>query len=164
MQRLVRNRGKLGPRAVPAETQTAAADTHPAVGLEVARGDHLACPVSSRDERQPRARLHLARGDRQVEMASASSRDPHHGLTRRRLRIWRLLEHRRRSPLMNPRRAHAPVWRTLSIRPRQVVGVDQVLMLEMMNSVVDRDKPAVAVLLSGDGGFEDAVNRMLGKG
>jgi hypothetical protein len=37
-------------------------------------------------------------------------------------------------------------------------------MLEMMNSVVDREKPAVAVLLSGDGGFEDAVNRMLGKG
>jgi len=65
---------------------------------------------------------------------------------------------------MNPRRAHAPVWRTLPIRPRQVVGVDQVLMLEMMNSVVDRDNPAVAVLLSGDGGFEDAVNRMLGKG
>jgi hypothetical protein len=32
-------------------------------------------------------------------------------------------------------------------------GVDQALQLEMMNSVVDRDKPAVAVLLTRDGGF-----------
>lgn len=34
----------------------------------------------------------------------------------------------------------------------------------MMNSVIDRDQPAVAVLLSGDGDFLDAVERMLKKG
>ncbi len=43
-------------------------------------------------------------------------------------------------------------------------GVDQALKLEMMNSIVDREQPAVAVLLSGDGGFLDAVERMLSKG
>jgi uncharacterized LabA/DUF88 family protein len=43
-------------------------------------------------------------------------------------------------------------------------GVDQALKLEMMNSLVDRATPAVAVLVSGDGGFIDTVERMLGKG
>jgi hypothetical protein len=33
----------------------------------------------------------------------------------------------------------------------------------MMNSVVDRETPAVAVLLSGDGDFKDSVDRMIGK-
>jgi NYN domain-containing protein len=44
------------------------------------------------------------------------------------------------------------------------VAVDEVLALEMMNSVIDREEPAVAVLLSGDGGFREAVDRMLKKG
>ena len=43
-------------------------------------------------------------------------------------------------------------------------GVDQALQLEMMNSVIDRSEPAVAVLLSGDGGFRPAVDRMLKSG
>jgi uncharacterized LabA/DUF88 family protein len=43
-------------------------------------------------------------------------------------------------------------------------GVDQALQLEMMNSLVDRDKPAVAVLLTGDGGFKPSVDRLLAKG
>lgn len=43
-------------------------------------------------------------------------------------------------------------------------GVDQALKLEMMNSVIDRAVPAVAVLLTGDGGFKDAVDRMIAKG
>jgi hypothetical protein len=43
-------------------------------------------------------------------------------------------------------------------------GVDQALKLEMMNSVVDRKTPAVAVLLAGDGGYLDSVKRMLNGG
>jgi len=43
-------------------------------------------------------------------------------------------------------------------------AVDQVLQLEMMNSIIDRDSPAVAVLLSGDGGFRPTVGRMLKQG
>jgi hypothetical protein len=43
-------------------------------------------------------------------------------------------------------------------------GVDQALQLEMMNSVIDRDTPAVAVLLTGDGGFRSSVDRMLRRG
>lgn len=44
------------------------------------------------------------------------------------------------------------------------VGVDEALQLEMMNSVIDRDKPAVAVLLSGDGDFRPYADRMLKRG
>lgn len=43
-------------------------------------------------------------------------------------------------------------------------GVDEALKVEMMNSVLDRDRPAVAVLLSGDGGFRDTLDRMLKHG
>ncbi|MFZ2112926.1 MAG: NYN domain-containing protein [Solirubrobacteraceae bacterium] len=43
-------------------------------------------------------------------------------------------------------------------------GVDQALKLEMMNSIVDREQAAVMVLLSGDGGFLDTVERALNKG
>ena len=43
-------------------------------------------------------------------------------------------------------------------------GVDQALKLEMMNSLADRDVPAVAVLLTGDGGFIDTVERLLKRG
>lgn len=43
-------------------------------------------------------------------------------------------------------------------------GVDEALQLEMMNSVVDRDQPGVAVLLTGDGDFRPYVDRMLNKG
>ena len=43
-------------------------------------------------------------------------------------------------------------------------AVDEAIKLKMMNSVVDREQPAVAVLLSGDGDFLDAVERMLNKG
>lgn len=42
-------------------------------------------------------------------------------------------------------------------------GVDQALQLEMMRSLVDCP-PAVAVLLSGDGGFLEDVERLLDKG
>ena len=34
-------------------------------------------------------------------------------------------------------------------------AVDEALALEMLKSLVDRDQPAVAVLLSGDGGFKE---------
>ena len=44
------------------------------------------------------------------------------------------------------------------------VGVDQALQLEMMTSVVDRKKPAVAVLLSGDGDYRPYLDRMLKAG
>ena len=44
------------------------------------------------------------------------------------------------------------------------VGVDQALQLEMMNSVVDRADPAVAVLISGDGDFRPYADRMLKAG
>ena len=44
------------------------------------------------------------------------------------------------------------------------VAVDEALQLEMMNSVIDRDDPAVAVLLTGDGGFRPYADRMLKKG
>lgn len=43
-------------------------------------------------------------------------------------------------------------------------GVDQALQLEMMNSLVDREKPAVAVVLTGDGHFRPYVDRMLKNG
>ena len=43
-------------------------------------------------------------------------------------------------------------------------GVDQALQLEMMRSLVDRKKPAVAVLLTGDGGFRADVDRLLDAG
>lgn len=43
-------------------------------------------------------------------------------------------------------------------------GIDEALRLEMMTSLVDREKPAVAVLLTGDGGFKPYVDRMLKKG
>lgn len=43
-------------------------------------------------------------------------------------------------------------------------GVDKALQLEMMNSVVDREIPAVAVVLTGDGDFRPYVDRMLNKG
>ncbi len=43
-------------------------------------------------------------------------------------------------------------------------GVDQALQLEMMRSLVDRDTPAVAVLLTGDGGFRADVDRLLARG
>lgn len=44
------------------------------------------------------------------------------------------------------------------------VAVDEALQLEMMNSVVDRDQPAVAVLLTGDGDFRPYLDRMLRNG
>jgi hypothetical protein len=43
-------------------------------------------------------------------------------------------------------------------------GVDEALQAHMLRSLVDREKPAVAVLLSGDGGYYDDVMRMLKKG
>jgi hypothetical protein len=43
-------------------------------------------------------------------------------------------------------------------------AVDEALQLEMLRSVIDRDKPAVAVLLSGDKDFYDDVKRMLDAG
>ena len=44
-------------------------------------------------------------------------------------------------------------------------AVDEALQLHMLRSVIDRNgKPAVAVLLSGDGGYYDDVKRMLDKG
>ncbi len=43
-------------------------------------------------------------------------------------------------------------------------GVDEALQLEMMNSLVDRDVPAVAVLLSGDGGLRPTIDRLLRRG
>jgi NYN domain len=43
-------------------------------------------------------------------------------------------------------------------------GVDQALQLEMMNSLVDRETPAVAVLLTGDGDFRPSVDRLLKHG
>jgi uncharacterized LabA/DUF88 family protein len=43
-------------------------------------------------------------------------------------------------------------------------GVDQALQLEMMKSLVDTKKPAVAVLLTGDGGFYEYVVRLLNAG
>ncbi|HEX2057999.1 MAG TPA: NYN domain-containing protein [Actinomycetota bacterium] len=43
-------------------------------------------------------------------------------------------------------------------------AVDEALQLHMMRSVVDRAKPAVAVVLSGDGGFYDDARRMIDKG
>ena len=42
-------------------------------------------------------------------------------------------------------------------------GVDAGLRLEMMTSVLDRDVPAVAVLLTGDGGFREFADRMIAK-
>lgn len=44
------------------------------------------------------------------------------------------------------------------------IAVDEALKLEMANSALDRDQPAVAVLLSGDGDFRDTLDRMLKKG
>lgn len=44
------------------------------------------------------------------------------------------------------------------------VGVDEALQLEMMKSLVDREKPTVAVLLSGDGDFRPYLDRMLKNG
>ena len=44
-------------------------------------------------------------------------------------------------------------------------AVDEALQLHMLRSLADRrDKPAVAVLLSGDGGFEPDVKRLLAAG
>lgn len=43
-------------------------------------------------------------------------------------------------------------------------GVDQALQLQMMNSLVDREIPAVAVLLTGDGGFRPYVDRLIKNG
>ncbi|MEX2032712.1 MAG: NYN domain-containing protein [Dehalococcoidia bacterium] len=43
------------------------------------------------------------------------------------------------------------------------VAVDEAISLEMLKSVIDRDQPAVAVLLSGDGDFREIVDRMLRK-
>lgn len=43
-------------------------------------------------------------------------------------------------------------------------GVDEALQVEMLRSVLDRQPPAVAVLLSGDGDFYDDVVRMLEAG
>ena len=43
-------------------------------------------------------------------------------------------------------------------------AVDEALQLHMVRSIVDRPTPAVAVLLSGDGGFYEDVQRMLGVG
>jgi uncharacterized LabA/DUF88 family protein len=43
-------------------------------------------------------------------------------------------------------------------------AVDEALALEMLTSLVDREQPAVAVLLSGDGGFRPYVDRLLKKG
>jgi hypothetical protein len=43
-------------------------------------------------------------------------------------------------------------------------GVDQALQLEMMNSLVDRERPAIAVLLTGDGGYRPYCDRLLKKG
>ena len=43
-------------------------------------------------------------------------------------------------------------------------AVDEALALEMLASGMDRDPPAVAVLLSGDGGFKQHVDRLLKKG
>lgn len=40
-------------------------------------------------------------------------------------------------------------------------AVDEALALEMLSSVLDREQPAVAVLLSGDGDFRPFVDRML---
>jgi hypothetical protein len=44
------------------------------------------------------------------------------------------------------------------------IAVDEALELEMLKSVLDRDKPAVAVLVSGDGGFRPTLDRMLNAG
>jgi hypothetical protein len=45
------------------------------------------------------------------------------------------------------------------------VGVDQALQLEMMTSIVDRpERPAVAVLLSGDGDYRPYVDGLLKAG
>lgn len=44
------------------------------------------------------------------------------------------------------------------------VAVDAALENEMLKSLTDRAKPAVAVLLSGDGGFRETLDRMLKKG
>lgn len=43
-------------------------------------------------------------------------------------------------------------------------GVDQALQLEMMKTLVDTKKPAVAVLLTGDGGFYEYAERLLNAG
>lgn len=43
-------------------------------------------------------------------------------------------------------------------------GVDQALQVHMLRSLVDREHPAVAVLLSGDGGYYEDVKRMLDAG
>lgn len=43
-------------------------------------------------------------------------------------------------------------------------AVDEALQLEMLRSVADRSSPAVAVLLTGDGGFEGDARRMLDAG
>lgn len=44
------------------------------------------------------------------------------------------------------------------------IAVDEALKLEMLMSVVDREPPAVAVLLSGDGGYRSILDRMLKRG
>jgi hypothetical protein len=43
-------------------------------------------------------------------------------------------------------------------------AVDEALQLHMLRSLADRHPPAVAVLLTGDGGFRQDVDRMLGAG
>ncbi len=44
-------------------------------------------------------------------------------------------------------------------------GVDQALQLHMLRSVLDREKsPAVAVVLTGDGGYRPDIERMLNAG
>jgi uncharacterized LabA/DUF88 family protein len=43
-------------------------------------------------------------------------------------------------------------------------GVDQALQLAMMNTVLDNDDPAVAVVLTGDHGFLPSIERMLKRG
>lgn len=44
------------------------------------------------------------------------------------------------------------------------VAVDTALENEMLKSLVDREKPAVAILLSGDGGYRPTLDRMLKRG
>jgi len=44
------------------------------------------------------------------------------------------------------------------------VAVDEALKLAMLESVIDREPPAVAVLLSGDGGYRSTLDRLLKRG
>lgn len=43
-------------------------------------------------------------------------------------------------------------------------AVDEALQLHMLRSLADREEPAVAVLVSGDGGFEPDIKRLLTAG